>query len=115
MDAGVIVELELPGGGGLAMYLRSGFARNVDAAAEAVARPPVGDAGVTGTELYVPRDDLEATLGRLNDAGARLLSPLSRRDWGDEAAYFADPDGNVVAVARPWPAARLSAPAGGRP
>ena len=34
---------------------------------------------------------------------------------GDEAAYFADPDGNVVAVARPWPAARLSAPAGGRP
>jgi hypothetical protein len=23
---------------------------------------------------------------------------LSERGWGDEAAYFADPDGNVVAV-----------------
>ncbi len=33
-------------------------------------------------------------------AGARELSPLAPRDWGDEAAYFADPDGNVLAVAR---------------
>jgi hypothetical protein len=26
--------------------------------------------------------------------------PRAERGWGDEAAYFADPDGNVVAVAR---------------
>jgi hypothetical protein len=32
---------------------------------------------------------------------ATLLDPLRRRDWGDEVAYFADPDGNVVALARP--------------
>jgi len=31
----------------------------------------------------------------------RLLSPLAARPWGHEAAYFADPDGNVVVVARP--------------
>ena len=27
--------------------------------------------------------------------------PAAPRDWGDEAAYFADPDGNVLVVARP--------------
>jgi uncharacterized glyoxalase superfamily protein PhnB len=40
---------------------------------------------------------------RLHSAGARALSPLGPRDWGDEAAYFADPDGNVLVVARPLP------------
>jgi len=44
-------------------------------------------------------DDLEGTIERLRDAGARPLSPRADRNWGDEAAYFADPDGNVVAVA----------------
>ena len=32
------------------------------------------------------------------------VAPLSRvreRDWGEEVAYFADPDGHVIAVARP--------------
>src|SRR5207244_3574714 len=33
-------------------------------------------------------------------AGARPLSPRAPRVWGDEAAYFADPDGHVVAVSR---------------
>jgi len=37
----------------------------------------------------------------LEAAGARLLSAAAPRDWGDEAAYFADPDGNVLVVARP--------------
>ena len=27
---------------------------------------------------------------RVKDAGARELSPLAPRDWGEEAAYFAD-------------------------
>jgi hypothetical protein len=33
-----------------------------------------------------------------------MLSPLALRDWGDEAAYFSDPDGHVVVVARRRPA-----------
>jgi hypothetical protein len=28
-------------------------------------------------------------------------SALAKRDWGDEAAYVADPDGNVIVVALP--------------
>ena len=30
----------------------------------------------------------------------RPLSPLVDRSWGEQAAWFADPDGNVVAVAQ---------------
>jgi uncharacterized glyoxalase superfamily protein PhnB len=52
------------------------------------------------TELYFYADALEATARRLEAAGARLLSPLARRAWGDEAAYYADLDGNVLVVAR---------------
>jgi uncharacterized glyoxalase superfamily protein PhnB len=40
-------------------------------------------------------------VNRLTAAGARVLSPVAPRDWGDDAAYFADPDGNVIVVARP--------------
>jgi catechol-2,3-dioxygenase len=45
-------------------------------------------------------EDLDGTIERLHDSGARPLSGRAERGWGDEAAYFADPDGNVVAVAR---------------
>ena len=31
----------------------------------------------------------------------RLLDPRPAKPWGDEAAYFADPDGNVLVVAVP--------------
>ena len=53
-----------------------------------------------GTELYVMVDDLALAIVRLRKARARPLSRRAPREWGHEAAYFADPDGNVVAVAR---------------
>ncbi len=33
-------------------------------------------------------------------AGGRLLSALAPRPWGETVAYYADPDGNVIAVAQ---------------
>jgi predicted enzyme related to lactoylglutathione lyase len=56
---------------------------------------------IAPTELYLRVDDLSDAVGRLADAGARLLSPASPRDWGDTVAYLADLDGNVLAVAEP--------------
>jgi catechol 2,3-dioxygenase-like lactoylglutathione lyase family enzyme len=93
------VELPLPGGLALGLYERQGFGRNTG---ELPARPEPG--GIQPTELYFRCDDLDAAIARLERAGARCLSPRAPRDWGDEAAYFADPDGNVVVVARPLPA-----------
>lgn len=96
VDVPVYREYLLPGGMRLGLYQREGFARNTGAL------PTVTPAGaITATELYLRVDDLPAAVDALEAAGARLLSPAAPRDWGDEAAYFADPDGNVLVVARP--------------
>ena len=94
----VYVELAIPGGMRLGLYQREAFARNPGAAP---GRTPAG--AITATELYLHVDDLELAIRRLQAAGARPLSERAVRDWGDEAAYFADPDGNVLVVARPLP------------
>ncbi len=96
VDAPVYVELELPSGMRLGLYEREGFGRNTG---RVPVRTPLGE--LSPTELYLHVDDLPAAISRLEAAGARPLSPLARRDWGDDAAYFADPDGNVLVVARP--------------
>ena len=96
VDVAVYVEYTLPAGLRLGLYERAGFARNTG-------EPPASSppAGTTATELYLFPDDLSAAIERVEAAGARALSPRAPRDWGDEAAYFADPDGNVLVLAGP--------------
>jgi uncharacterized glyoxalase superfamily protein PhnB len=60
----------------------------------------VPDDAVAPAYLYVRVDDAVEVAARLEAAGARPLSPLIDRSWGERAAWFADPDGNVVAVAQ---------------
>lgn len=81
----------------LGLYRRDGWASS------AGAEPAELNGHVSPAYLYVLVDDLDATIERLRAAGARPLSPRAERNWGDEAAYFADPDGNVVAVAARLP------------
>lgn len=92
------VELELDGDRGLGLYQRERFSRNTGVAPSLV--PPGAS---SATELYFRCDELEAAIEGLARAGARCLSARAAREWGDEAAYFCDPDGNVVVVARPLP------------
>lgn len=96
VDVPVYAELGLPHGLRLGLYRRDGFERNAT-------QPPLRAAPgqLTATELYVSVDDLDAAQARLLACGARRLSALAPRDWGDDAAYFADLDGNVVVVASP--------------
>lgn len=61
---------------------------------------PAGGRGIPRSELYLRVDDPGAHHVRALQAGARELSPLAARDWGDEAAYSLDPDGHVLAFAR---------------
>lgn len=90
------VELKPPDGGTFGLYERDGYARTVGA--EAV---EIGNGRVAPAYVYVRVEDVEAAVKRLEAAGARPLSPLTHRSWGERAAWFADPDGNVVAVAAP--------------
>lgn len=96
VDAPTYVELEGPAGMRIGLYDRAGFGRNIGRLPARIAR---GD--VAPTELYFYVDDLDEAIGRMRDADATVLSPRATRDWGDEAVYFADPDGNVVVLARP--------------
>ncbi len=96
VDLPVYVELDVPTGLRLGLYAREGFARNTHASPA-----PRPTEGTTASELYLRVDDVPAALARLVAAGGRLLSPVHPRPWGDEAAYVADPEGNVVAVACP--------------
>jgi catechol 2,3-dioxygenase-like lactoylglutathione lyase family enzyme len=95
VDTPVYVELRDAAGMRLGLYRREGFAKNTGVVPEAV--PP---GAIGASELYFHVDDPLAAIAALKRAGARELSPFALRDWGDEAAYFADPDGNVVVVAR---------------
>jgi uncharacterized glyoxalase superfamily protein PhnB len=51
-------------------------------------------------EVYLVVDDPAAYHVRALAAGALELRPLSRVDWGHEAAYSLDPDFHVLAFAR---------------
>jgi lactoylglutathione lyase len=96
VDVPVFVEFELPDGRGLGVYQREGFAQNTG-----VAPAVIPDGAISGTEIYLHCPDLEGAIERMKAAGARELAPLAPRDWGDEAAYFADPEGHVLVLARP--------------
>ena len=93
VDTPVYVELPVSAGHRLGLYQREGFARNTG-------ELPAAIAGIAPAELYLRCDDVMAAIEVLERCGARPLSPLGPRPWGYEAAYFADPDGFVVAVAR---------------
>lgn len=88
------VELIPPDGGALGLYERDGFAETVGA------EPVEPDGRIAPAYVYVRVDDVQAAVERIEAAGGRPLSPLRPRSWGETAAWFADPDGNVVAVAQ---------------
>lgn len=96
VDAPVYAELLMPDGRRLGLYVAAGYGRNTGV--DPTLPPP---RGVSPAELYFHTEDPAALVARLTAAGARVLSPLALRGWGDEAAYLADPDGHVIVSARP--------------
>jgi len=55
--------------------------------------------GIPRAELYLTVDDAALYHRRALEAGAKEISSLSLRPWGDLAAYCLDPDGHVLAFA----------------
>ena len=60
--------------------------------------PELGN-GIPRCELYLTIDNLKDNFERILKAGAKLISPISLRDWGDSVGYIADFDGHVIALA----------------
>ncbi len=94
-DFPIYVELADSTGQGVAFYERVAFGENTG---HVPALAPEG--ALTGAELYLRCEDLGASIERLVAAGARLLRERTVKNWGEEVAYYADPEGNVVAVAQ---------------
>jgi predicted enzyme related to lactoylglutathione lyase len=95
IDFSNYVELLPPDGGSLGLFERDGFAGEIGAQPADVPADRVAP-----SYLYVRVDDVQETAADVEAAGGRPLSPLAIRSWGEQAAWFADPDGNVVAVAQ---------------
>lgn len=60
---------------------------------------PATGSGIPRCELYVYTDDIEKKYKKAVEAGAKEISPIELRNWGDRAGYLADPDGHIIAFA----------------
>lgn len=67
---------------------------------DAVPAPETGRK-IPRCEIYLKVDDPAGAYKRLIEAGGIGVSPPEKRPWGDIAAYGADPDGNILAFAKP--------------
>jgi lactoylglutathione lyase len=50
-------------------------------------------------ELFVYVDDVDQTVGKMQDAGVTVLRPPENMPWGERLAFVEDPDGNPVTLA----------------
>ena len=66
--------------------------------ADKVPHPDNGN-GIPRCELYFYVDDIRLEFTNAIQNGARLISPIEDRDWGDKVCYFSDLDGHVIAFA----------------
>ena len=94
IDFAEYVELHPDDGGTLGLCERPTYEQLVGAGAV----EPNGE--VSPAYLYVRVADPAAAAERITAAGGRPLAPFAARSWGEVAGWFADPDGNVVALAR---------------
>ncbi|MDY0199085.1 MAG: lactoylglutathione lyase [Tenuifilaceae bacterium] len=55
--------------------------------------------GIPRCELYFYIDNIQLEFENAIKTGAKLISPIADRDWGDKVCYFSDPDGHIFAFA----------------
>ena len=60
---------------------------------------PADGNGIPRCELYLYTQNPTEACDRALKAGAKLVSPVSARDWGDSVGYVADFDGHILAFA----------------
>lgn len=60
--------------------------------------PELGN-GFPRCELYLKVDDVSEYFMRGLSLGAKEISPVQDRDWGDSVGYLSDLDGHIIAFA----------------
>ncbi|MBX3078935.1 MAG: VOC family protein [Cryobacterium sp.] len=59
------------------------------------ADPPAAYRGITLALNFNDEADVDRVLAEAVGAGARLVKPAERAEWGGYSGYFADPDGHL--------------------
>jgi catechol 2,3-dioxygenase-like lactoylglutathione lyase family enzyme len=95
LDVPGMTEFDLAPGVKLGLMPETGIAKILSSALP----HPATASGVPRCELYLKYGKVSDYYERALEAGARIVSPPQVRDWGDEVAYVADPDGHVIAFA----------------
>lgn len=54
-------------------------------------------------EIALETDEVEASLKRAVDAGAKLIMPATKQDWGQTISYVGDPNGCLIEICTPVP------------
>lgn len=55
--------------------------------------------GIPRCELYFYVENIELEFDNATKIGAKLISKIKDRDWGDRVCYFSDIDGHIIAFA----------------
>lgn len=61
---------------------------------------PVSANGIPRCELYLVSEQIQELFELAIDLGAKKVSEIEPRDWGDIVGYVADFDGNIIAFAK---------------
>ncbi len=61
---------------------------------------PESGNGIPRCELYFYVEEVEQEFENAVASGAKLISEIQDRDWGDQVCYFADLDGHILAFAK---------------
>jgi uncharacterized protein len=96
LDVDGISEFELAPGCILGVMPAAGIKRILG---DALPDPMQAD-GIPSGEIYLQVEDPQSYHDRALANGARELSPLQLRNWGEEVAYCLDLDGHVLAFAK---------------
>jgi len=95
LDVPSMTEFRLAGGAVLGLMPVAGIRRLLGERLP----DPAGSERVPRAELYLYVEDPEAYHRRALSQGAREVSELQARSWGDVAAYSLDPDAHLLAFA----------------
>lgn len=55
--------------------------------------------GIPRCELYFYVNNIQHEFDNATKSGAKLISSIEDRDWGDKVCYFSDLDGHIIAFA----------------
>ena len=56
--------------------------------------------GIPRCELYILLDSIEDIYAKALESGAKEVSNIQDRDWGDKVGYVSDFDGHIIAFAK---------------